>query len=120
MTVHAEVELRPGGCFATVMESPEGERQPEGKGCFLKVVPGRRFTWTSALGPDFRPQPPLPKGGFGMSATLEFEPTATGCRYRATVRHADAAARALREGMGFHEGWGKALDQLVALCKRLP
>lgn len=119
-TVHAEVELRPGGRFLTVMESPEGERQAPAAGCVLEVTPGRRLTWTSALGPDFRPQPPPPEHGFALTATLAFEPTATGCRYRAIVRHADEASRAAHEAMGFHEGWGKALDQLVALCKRLP
>ncbi|MEN9798656.1 MAG: hypothetical protein RL653_2352 [Pseudomonadota bacterium] len=118
-TVHAEVELRPGGRFATVMQSPKGQRLDEGPGCILEVVPGRRFTWTSCMGPDFRPNPPAPHGGFQMTATLTFEPRGTGARYRAVVRHASPEAKAEHEAMGFHEGWGKALDQLVTLMRRL-
>ena len=118
-TVHAEVDLRPGGRFVTVMESPEGVRQEPGEGCFLEVVPGRRITWTSVLGPNFRPQPPPPEGAFAMTATIECEPTATGCRYRATVQHADPQAREVHAAMGFQEGWGRALDQLVALARTL-
>lgn len=33
--------------------------------------------------------------------------------------HADEKSRETHEKMGFHEGWGKALDQLVALAKRM-
>lgn len=118
-TVHAEVDLRPGGRFATVMQSPEGQRMDEGLGCILEVVPGRRFTWTSCMGPDFRPNSPDPHGGFQMTATLSFEPCGTGTRYRAVVRHSSPEAKAQHEAMGFHAGWGKALDQLVALMRRV-
>jgi hypothetical protein len=31
--------------------------------------------------------------------------------------HADTGAVKKHEDMGFHEGWGKALDQLVAYVK---
>jgi uncharacterized protein YndB with AHSA1/START domain len=31
----------------------------------------------------------------------------------------DEAARKRHEEMGFHQGWGKALDQLVALVKSI-
>lgn len=78
-TAHAEVELRPGVCFRTVMEGPAGKRS-DGLGCVLEVVPGRRFTWTSALGPDVRPGAPAPHGGFVMTAPLAFEPRGTGTR----------------------------------------
>jgi uncharacterized protein YndB with AHSA1/START domain len=65
-TVDCEIDLRPGGIFRTVMESPEGERFP-GVGCYLEVVENERLTWTNE--------------------------------------------------MGFHDGWGKALDQLVQLVR---
>ena len=47
-TVHAEVDLRPGGKFHTVMRSPEGQEFPN-TGCVLEVVPDRKFVWTGAL-----------------------------------------------------------------------
>jgi hypothetical protein len=33
----------------------------------------------------------------------------------ATVRHADASGAKAHADMGFHNGWGAALDQLVTL-----
>jgi uncharacterized protein YndB with AHSA1/START domain len=53
-TVDAEIDLRPGGIFRTVMRSPEGEDM-DGAGCILEVVEGRRLVWTDALKPGFRP-----------------------------------------------------------------
>lgn len=137
-TVAAEVEPWPGGRFHTVMRSPEGDEFP-GTGCVLEVVPGRRFAWTSALAPGFRPiaadaasagdgstdsesagadSTGTDSAPFVFSAVVEFAPHDGGTRYTATVRHADAAARAAHEAMGFHTGWGAALDQLVALLAR--
>ena len=43
---------------------------------------------------------------------------AGGTRYHAVARHADAETCQRHAAMGFHEGWGKALDQLVAMVKR--
>jgi uncharacterized protein YndB with AHSA1/START domain len=40
-------------------------------------------------------------------------------RYAAHARHWSAEAREEHERMGFHEGWGKAADQLEALAKTL-
>jgi len=53
-TIDCEIDLRPGGIFHTVMQSPEGQTFP--------------------------------------------------------IKH---------EKMGFHEGWGTALDQLVAMIKKM-
>ncbi len=36
-------------------------------------------------------------------------------RYTATVIHQDEAGKRAHEAMGFYEGWGAALDQLVEL-----
>jgi uncharacterized protein YndB with AHSA1/START domain len=33
--------------------------------------------------------------------------------------HADAAGRKQHEEMGFHDGWGAALDQLVAMARKI-
>lgn len=117
-TVACEIDLRPGGRFHTVMRSPEGQKFPS-DGCYLEIVPNRRLVWTSALGPGFRPlPPPVAAPGhecaeFAFTACLSLEPVGNGARYVAIGRHADAASRKRHEDMGFHDGWGAVLDQLV-------
>lgn len=115
-TAAAEVDLRPGGKFLVTMESPDGEQFPNA-GCYLVVEPTRLLVWTSALGADFRPASPT-NGADDMSLTarIEIEPTADGgTRYRAIAIHPDEATCTRHHEMGFHDGWGAALDQLVAL-----
>ena len=114
-TVEAELDLRPGGIFRTVMRSPEGQDFPNA-GCFLEVIENERLTWTSALGPGFRPLAlPASEGcdSLAFTAVISLEPAGTGTRYRALVIHGDEATRQKHAEMGFHEGWGKVLDQLV-------
>ena len=106
-TTACDIDLRPGGVFRTVMRSPEGE-EFDNTGCYLLVEPGRRLVFTDALGPGFRP-----KGESFMTAEVILEPTEAGTRYRAIARHADREAREKHEEMGFQDGWGTALDQLV-------
>jgi len=50
---------------------------------------------------------------FMMSALIALEDAEGGTKYTAIARHGDLAARQAHEQMGFHQGWGKALDQLV-------
>jgi uncharacterized protein YndB with AHSA1/START domain len=120
--VDCEIDLRPGGVFSTTMQSPEGQRMPAGIGCYLQLEPDHRLVWTNALGPDFRPMPmgEAAEGtpGFTFVADLCFEAWASGTRYRACVRHADVQSRDRHAAMGFEEGWGVALDQMVQLMKR--
>jgi uncharacterized protein YndB with AHSA1/START domain len=114
--VECEIDLQPGGRFFTVMESPEGERMAPGNGCYLEVLRNRRLVWTSALGPGFRPNPP--GAGFVITAVISMEPAeGGGCRYTAHAIHADPASAAQHADMGFHAGWGAALDQLVSLMR---
>jgi uncharacterized protein YndB with AHSA1/START domain len=117
-TVHCEIDLRPGGKFHTVMESPEGRRMPN-TGCLLEVVPNRKLVWTGALLPDYRPADLTADVPFVFTAIIAMEPHGTGTKYTAAVMHSNEGGRARHEAMGFHHGWGAALDQLVAMAKAM-
>ena len=94
------------------MEGPDGEVN-RGAGCFLVVEPPSRLVWTSALGPGFRPN----DGSFlSFTALLSFDAVEGGTRYTARVLHKNAADRQRHADMGFEQGWGAALDQLVAVA----
>ena len=114
-TPEAEIDLRPGGTFRTVMRSPEGHLM-DNSGCYLEVIEHRRLVWTAALGPGYRPND-FSGGGFPFTAEISLEPTGSGTKYTARALHATAEHRAAHAEMGFVDGWGKALDQLVAHMK---
>ena len=116
-TTDCEIDLRPGGIFRTVMRGPEGQ-QVENAGCWLEIVENEKLVWTGALGPGYRPRP-VPPGSFLMTAIITLEAQGNGTTYRALVVHGDEDARRLHESMGFHAGWGKALEQLVAVAKTM-
>jgi uncharacterized protein YndB with AHSA1/START domain len=113
-TTKCEIDLRPGGVFSTVMEGPNGERNEEAAGCYLEVVKDRKLVWTGLMGPGFRPSD-IPREVPVFTCILTFTPEGKGTRYRAHVMHRDPAAKSAHEAMGFHGGWGTALDQLVEL-----
>lgn len=108
-----KIDLRPGGIFRTVMRSPEGEEFP-GDGCILEVVPKERLVWTDALLPGYRPAP----SGF-FTCVLTLRPSENVTRYVAKALHGDEEARRRHEAMGFHDGWGTTLDQLVVYAKTM-
>lgn len=110
-TVDCEIDLRPGGAFRTTMQSPEGQLFPN-TGCYLEVVPNQKLVWTDALLPGYRPA----NESF-MTAIILIEPKGAGTKYTAIAIHKDEEGRKKHEEMGFAEGWGTALDQLVALVK---
>src|SRR5258706_16275141 len=56
-TIDCEIDLRPGGMFRTVMQSPEGQDFPN-VGCYLEVIPNEKLVWTSVLAPGYRPVQP--------------------------------------------------------------
>ncbi|MGH8836135.1 MAG: SRPBCC family protein [Actinomycetes bacterium] len=114
-TVECEIDLRPGGIFRAVMRSPEGQLMDEGAGCVLEVVENRRLVWTAALGPGFRPA----VSDLPFTAIISLVPVGSGTRYRAVAVHGSVETRTTHEAMGFHEGWGAALDQLVAMARNL-
>ncbi len=115
-TADCEIDLRPGGKFLTVMESPEGH-QFTNTGCYLEVVPNTKLVWTKALLSGFRPANLPADVPFIFTAVVEMEPHGAGTKYTATVLHSNEEGRVKHETMGFHHGWATALDQLVALAK---
>ena len=118
-TVDCKVDLQPGGTFYTVFESPEGQRIPNA-GCFLEIVKNERLVWTNTLVAGYRPAV-LGSGpaDFPFTAVVSFKKQGKGTRYTALAIHRDEEATKKHAEMGFHEGWGKALEQLVALAKRM-
>jgi uncharacterized protein YndB with AHSA1/START domain len=112
--VACEIDLKPGGKFNTTMQSPEGESFPN-TGCFLEIVPGRKLVFTDCLQPGYRPTAGEPF----MTAIVEIIPEGKGTRYIATAMHANEEIVKRHLDMGFQEGWGKALDQLVEYAKTM-
>jgi uncharacterized protein YndB with AHSA1/START domain len=117
-TVECQIDLRPGGAFRTVMQSPEGELFPN-VGCYIEVVENETLIWTNALTPGYRPatRPGDAPEDLIFTAVISLEPVGEGTRYTARVIHADAESCARHAAMGFHDGWGAALTQLVAVAQ---
>ena len=108
-----EIDLRPGGIFHTVMRSPDGDEFPN-TGCILEVVTHRRLVWTDALLPGYRPaNEPF------FTAMLSLQELGDGTAYSARAIHRDPAARERHKEMGFFEGWGTCLDQLVTYSRTM-
>ncbi|MBL8381654.1 MAG: SRPBCC family protein [Burkholderiales bacterium] len=109
-----ETDVRPGGANFILMRGPQGEEMPN-RGQYLAVVPGRLLVFTDAYVGDWQPsEKPF------FTGVISFEDDgAGGTLYTARARHWTEADRAAHEAMGFHEGWGKATDQLEALVTSL-
>jgi uncharacterized protein YndB with AHSA1/START domain len=107
------LDLEPGGAFAFVVRSPEGDGSPY-VGCVLEVEAPHRIVWTTAMRSGYRPNA-LTSDVPPFTCVVTFEAVGQSTRYRAVARHANAAGARTHAEMGFHEGWGAALDQLVAL-----
>lgn len=87
----------------------------DNKGVFLEIDPGRKLVFTDGYTEDWKPaEKPF------MTAILLLEDAGEGkTRYIAIARHPTAEIREQHEQMGFHEGWGIVLDQLVEYVKGL-
>jgi uncharacterized protein YndB with AHSA1/START domain len=111
-TVDCEIDLRPGGIFRSTMRSPEGQEFPN-TGIYLEVVPNQRLIFTDTLLPGYRPSPnPF------FTAVLTLEPSGKGTRYVAIAIHGNEDTRKKHEEMGFHQGWGTVVEQMVEYIKK--
>lgn len=111
---HAELDVRPGGSNLIVMQGPDGQEFPN-RGVYLEVVKNRKLVTTDAYTEGW-----LPSDKPFMTAIITFEDLSNGkTRYIARALHWSEADRKAHEDMGFHEGWGKATDQLTELAATL-
>jgi uncharacterized protein YndB with AHSA1/START domain len=120
-TTQCEIDLRVGGKFITIMESPDGIKISN-EGCYLEVETFEKLTWTNAFSEGFRPQSSGHKlndagPNFSFTAIIQFQSLGEETLYTATVLHADETCRQNHVDMGFEAGWSIALDQMVAMIK---
>jgi uncharacterized protein YndB with AHSA1/START domain len=102
-----DLDLRVGGKFNTTFDV-DGNVM-ENNGVFLEVVDGKRLVFTDTYTEGWKPSPdPF------MTAILDLEDTSDGgTTYTATARHRSPETRKSHEEMGFFDGWGTVVDQLV-------
>jgi uncharacterized protein YndB with AHSA1/START domain len=122
-TVDCRIDLRVGGEFYTVMQSPEGQNFPN-TGCFLDISKNERIIWTSALQSGFRPAAPVSETDKACAAIIftcmiTLEEKNGGTIYKAHVIHGSPQQMKMHEEMGFHDGWGICLMQMIDMLKSL-
>ncbi len=111
-TTQCAIDLRPGGLFTSVMRGPEGQEFTN-SGCYLEIVANERLVFTDTLLEGWRPSPnPF------FTAILDLTPLGPErTRYVATALHGNEDTRKKHEEMGFYDGWGTVVTQMVAYIK---
>jgi uncharacterized protein YndB with AHSA1/START domain len=108
-----EIDVRPGGSSHMIFRGPEGQEFPN-DGIYLELVPDERLVFTDAYTSAW-----VPSAKPFMTGIITFADEDGKTRYTAVARHWTADDRKSHEDMGFHDGWGKATDQLEALARTL-
>ena len=116
-TIDARCDLKVGGEFYSLMKSPEGQEFPN-YGVYLELVKNKRIVWTDAFLPGWIPVEDSSDRPFLLVASLDFEDLGGGkTKYTAIARHWTVDACQKHKEMGFYEGWGTCIDQLVEYIK---
>ncbi len=108
-----EMDVRPGGSSHMIFRGPEGQEFPN-DGIFLDIVPNERLVFTDAYTSAW-----VPSAKPFMTGIISLGDEAGKTRYKAAARHWTEDDKKRHEEMGFHDGWGKATDQLEALARTL-
>lgn len=114
LTTECKIDLRVGGEFYTLMKSPDGGDFPN-RGVYLEIVPNEKLVFTDAYTPGWEPT----ENPF-FTAIVELADAGNGkTKYTARGRHWSVENCKKHAEMGFYDGWGKALEQMVAHIKTL-
>jgi uncharacterized protein YndB with AHSA1/START domain len=117
--VDVEADLKPRGIVKTVIQSPKGQKFLN-KGCFVEIVLNKKMVWIDLLLPGFRPVQSLESdASFALPATILIGPQGKGTEPQAIVMPGDPKSCKRHEALGFHDGHGKCLDQLVAQAPQI-
>lgn len=107
------IDLRPGGAFNTTFDI-DGTVMENG-GVWLEVIPNEKLVFTDGYTTGWKPSPER-----FMTAIIELSDAPDGGTvYTATARHANAETAQRHKDMGFYEGWGTVVDQLVEYAQTL-
>jgi uncharacterized protein YndB with AHSA1/START domain len=79
---------------------------------YRDVTPFERLIMTDTLLAGYRPS-----ANPFFTAILELAKNGNGTRYKAIAIHGNDEARKKHEEMGFHEGWGTVVSQMVEYIK---
>ena len=111
---HAELDVRNGGSSYIVMQGPDGQEM-RNRGIYLEVVKNEKLVFTDAYTSAWQPSD---KAFF--TSIVTFEDAGNGkTKYTARARHWNAEDCETHKKMGFHEGWGKAAEQMEELAKTI-
>jgi uncharacterized protein YndB with AHSA1/START domain len=115
----AVIDLRAGGRFYLLAQSPDGQQFPN-EGSILLAEPERKLVFTDLMTQDFAPVERV-SADFGpaFTAVMTFEPDGTGTLYRTVARHSSAADAKANAEMGWTEGTAITADQLATLAESL-
>ncbi|MEQ1650259.1 MAG: SRPBCC domain-containing protein [Hyphomicrobiaceae bacterium] len=116
ITTECQIELKAGGLFRTVMQTPDGQLMAS-SGCILEVIPNQKLVFTDAFEAGFQP---VAAPFLGFTAILTFADTLDGkTAYVARALHRTPEDRERHAAMGFHDGWSAATQQLETVARSL-
>jgi len=107
-----DLDVRPGGRSNSVFVVDGNEMA--NKGVYLEVIDGKRLVFTDFYTEGWKPNPDA-----FMTAIIDLEDAeGGGTKYTATARHRTPETREAHEKMGFYNGWGTVVDQLVEYIQK--
>jgi uncharacterized protein YndB with AHSA1/START domain len=105
--VGAVIEAHVGGRLHVDIRL-EDDRLEGFSACILALTPAQSLTFTTALGPGFRPT-----GNAFATYHITLVPIASGTRVVLRAMHPDGAVCLAHAEAGFHDSWMIAFDQLA-------